>query len=90
MRLAIAPRFDEIDQVSLARSKSKVGQAPAKQFVPQEHPICVDHVAFAVFGNLADVAVAVIFLDLSTADPARLARQTHDAAEQRRLTLETE
>ena len=57
----------------------KVGirKSSAKEFIAQPDPVGVDNIALAIFGNLADVTVAVVLLDLAAtllaypADPLR-------------------
>ena len=58
MRLRVAPRLHELHKVGLASLKLSIRQSPAKEFVAEPHPVRVEHVALAVFGNLANVAVA--------------------------------
>ena len=57
MRLRVAPRLHELNKVRLASLKVSIGQSPAKKFVAEPHPVCVEHVALAVLGNVANVAV---------------------------------
>ena len=61
----------------------KVGirKSSAKEFIAQPDPVGVDNIALAIFGNLADVTVAVVLLDLAASDPFWLTRQTHYAAQ---------
>ena len=59
VRLRVAARLYEIGKISLARLKLGIRQSPAKEFVAQPHAIGVEHMAFAVICNLANVPVGI-------------------------------
>jgi hypothetical protein len=62
----------EINQIQLAGLMSNIRQPPAKQFVPQPHTVCVDHIAFAVLSDLLDPALPEVLLHLTAIDALRL------------------
>jgi hypothetical protein len=67
MWLRISARLNEIDEALLACIKLDVSQTPAKAFIAQPNPIGVDDITLAVFSNVANAPVAIIFLDFSSA-----------------------
>ena len=72
MRLRVAPRLHELHKVRFASLKLSIRQSPAKEFVAEPHPICFEHVALAVLGNLANVAVAENFSTSAPVIPSGL------------------
>jgi hypothetical protein len=78
MPLRILMSLDEIKQIQFAGVMSGLRQPSTKQFVPEPQMVCVDHVAFAVFGDLLDPALSEVPLHLSAIDIVRLSWQPHD------------
>ena len=52
MRLRVSSHCYELRQVIFTHSKLFIRQPPTKQFVAEPDPKRVEHVAFAIFGNL--------------------------------------
>jgi hypothetical protein len=61
VRFRVAARLNEIDEAGLARLKFACRKPSAKKFIAQPDTIGVDHVALAVFGNLANAAIKIEF-----------------------------
>src|SRR5207248_997059 len=91
-RLCIPACPYEINEAGLAGLKFDFRQSTSKQLMAQPEAIGVDDIALAVLGDLADVSVPIVFLDLCAADSVRLSRQAHHTAQlvQRRLALGAE
>src|SRR5262245_45404320 len=74
-------RADEIAERSFACPKSCVGQATAEKFVPQPHAIRVDDVGFTIVGNLRDLPLDKVLVDLTAVDATWFSWQTQDPAD---------
>src|SRR5262249_26783527 len=72
---------NEICQTAVALLERIQAQRAAKQFVPQPHPVSVDHVGLAVVGDLLDLTLVVVTLHLATIEPLRLPGEAHDPAD---------
>ena len=53
VRLGVSSDLDELRQVRLAFRELTLIEPPAKQLVPQPHPIRIDDVRLAVVGDLS-------------------------------------
>jgi hypothetical protein len=92
MRLRVSSHCYELRQVIFTHSKLFIRQPPTKQFVAEPDPKRVEHVAFAIFGNLSNPSFPVVSLDIRSADAIRFSRQAHHPAKlmQAYLRLGTE
>src|SRR5262249_494079 len=52
-----------------------------REIAPQPHLVSADYVSLAVVGDLLDLALAEVALDLATIEPFRLPRQAHNSAD---------
>jgi hypothetical protein len=78
MALRVLMPLNEIKQVQLAGLMRGLRQPSAKQLVPQPHSVSVEHVGFAILGDLLDLALPKVLVDLAAIDAIGLTWHPHD------------
>jgi hypothetical protein len=66
VRLRVGAYFDEFKKGCLGCLQFRIGQAPAKQLVPQPNPIGVDDIRFTVVGHFLNPAIKAIACNFTT------------------------
>jgi hypothetical protein len=83
MRFRVAPRFEELAQIRFTRLECNIGQLAPKQLVSQPNAIGVDDITFTIVGDLLDLAIEEVSLDLGAIHAVGLPWQAHDPAQPR-------
>ena len=78
MRFRVAPRFDKLAQIRLTGLKRYFAKIASKQLVSQPDAIGVDDITFTIVGNLLDLAIEEVSLDLRPIHAFWLTWQAHD------------
>ncbi len=80
MRFRVAPHPDELAQIRLACLECIIGQLAPKQLVPQPNAIGVDDISFAIVGDLIDLPIKEVTLDLGSINAVGHSWQSHNLA----------
>ena len=80
MRFRVAPRPDELAQVRLTRLECNIGQLAPKQLVSQTNAIGVDNISLTIVGDLLDLSIEEVSLDVGSINAVGLPWQAHDSA----------